>query len=782
MRKWGRRAWRAVLGTAHVGLILGCGVIVAALVLFRWPELALTPPVLSRAAKFFGKAYHPTWSAFEPRLTSESWTRKRLTLAARGFCVEDSSGAFDACFDSLDADVTLRLTRRGLRLARVRRLDARGRSARLDWSRAAAASPRRRRRYRSLNSYVPKALKGARIDELDLRLNDVVVESDTDTVAGDLSIAYSTGLAVAAQLFYDTPAKGENVDLSFTADSDLFTTGHLTRLTAVGTLDGDVGDRARFVATAEQTARRRTAVRARVSARSGARRLAARFSGEITPAHYAGRLTARLEDPALRVDEVAAAPCDVTAPLSSAGAVQSVSARCELEARPRSSGSGPLPKALRAKADFAVRMRPKPLQSDRFEASVRADMAPLTDWYEIRASLQARISGRLGDLPRSLTATHDLEASVKVARFQDLVQYLQGTAYAVPAPFHVLTGPLTATLSSRGDPRSADQEVVYRAEAALTSGRQKVNARADGRLLAKDALGPDRRLEDRTDVVLEDVALELPYLKMGKIPPVSTDSRIHTGEESRPAAAPPAVSTAPARRAGALEYTVTMKTAKPVILYTNLNPQPVPVSLDLTARPGGLGGTINVDPFVATLFKRQGRVDHVTLTAKPGSRSMKLDGLVKFHESSADVDLLLLGSTDKPRVLFESEPPMDQQQIIALLLFGKPPDDLDPDQSTTVSNSQSAMATGAFGLASLYLFASTPVQYVGYDPGTQTYAMRLSLHGGASLEVGSASDQSKHLTLRKRLARHWVIETELQRDQEQQRNAVSTFLEWFQRY
>jgi autotransporter translocation and assembly factor TamB len=161
---------------------------------------------------------------------------------------------------------------------------------------------------------------------------------------------------------------------------------------------------------------------------------------------------------------------------------------------------------------------------------------------------------------------------------------------------------------------------------------------------------------------------------------------------------------------------------------------------------------------------------------------MDLDGLIKVRQDDADIAIKLLGSTERPRVIFESEPPMSQSTIIGLLVFNKSPDDLDPDQSASVSNSQSAMASGAFGLASLYLFASTPIQNVGYDPASQTYAIKFSLPGGASLEVGSGADQSRHLTLRKRLARRWVLQTEVRREEADQRNAVTTFLEWFQRY
>jgi hypothetical protein len=294
------------------------------------------------------------------------------------------------------------------------------------------------------------------------------------------------------------------------------------------------------------------------------------------------------------------------------------------------------------------------------------------------------------------------------------------------------------------------------------------------------------------------VALELPYLKIGTVPAFTVDSRIHTGEEPRAQqlkqerereAAEAGRTTVAKSTPTNLTYAAHVVTETPIVIYTNLNPNPVPVAVDLKVVPTGQDGTVTVEPFVAEIFKRKADVDHVTLAMQAGAKQINLDGLITVKMPDADISIKILGSTDKPQVIFESDPPMNQQDIVAMLLFGKTPDDLDPDQKTTASNSQSAMASGAFGLASLYLFASTPIQYVGYDPATQTYAMKFSLPGGASLEVGSSAQQQGHLTLRKRLAKHWVIQTEVERGNaapgtgsSQQQNAVTTFLEWFQRY
>ncbi|HXT01043.1 MAG TPA: hypothetical protein VN915_10235, partial [Elusimicrobiota bacterium] len=107
--------------------------------------------------------------------------------------------------------------------------------------------------------------------------------------------------------------------------------------------------------------------------------------------------------------------------------------------------------------------------------------------------------------------------------------------------------------------------------------------------------------------------------------------------------------------------------------------------------------------------------------------------------------------------------------------------ELDADQSATVSNTQTAMSDKAFGLASLYLFASTPIQFVGYDPAAKAYTMKLSVPGGETLSLSSDFDSTKTVQLRKRLTRHLAIATEAVNSQTRG-NGVVTFLEWFTRY
>ncbi len=193
----------------------------------------------------------------------------------------------------------------------------------------------------------------------------------------------------------------------------------------------------------------------------------------------------------------------------------------------------------------------------------------------------------------------------------------------------------------------------------------------------------------------------------------------------------------------ALELSV--GTARPIVLYSDLAKTPVPVAVGLKLeKPSGrMTGAVEFKTFDVEFFRRRATVDHLTLTFRPGSKRVGLDGLIKYKSAEAMIGIRLLGTMDKPQVVFESDPPLNQSDIIGLLVFGKSPDELDADQAATVANTQTAMSDKAFGLASLYLFASTPIQFVGYDPATKSYTMKFRIPGGETLSLNSDFDATK---------------------------------------
>lgn len=412
-------------------------------------------------------------------------------------------------------------------------------------------------------------------------------------------------------------------------------------------------------------------------------------------------------------------------------------------------------------------------RGDEFTARATVDLGPLKDWYEASGRLRLSAQGRLARL-RETRVEQDFEVRLAVPRFEDVVARLRGTALAVPAPLNVLKGPMEATARGSRHPRQDEQRLRVNVNTRLAEGRQRLFVSAEADVSLREALRTSRTAEVKANIILEDVALELPRLEIGAPPDVTLDKRIgpSAGDPSRSAP----------KRAAWLSYEAKVATAKPALLFTNLTKEPVPVGLDLVVRSSSpsLSGRIWLERFETVLFRRAATIERFGLTPLPGGL-FELDGLVLAKTADAVVRILVLGTSAKPRVDISSEPPLTHSQIISLLIFNKPPDQLDAGQSESVGAAQGALASDAFGLASLYLFASTPIEYVGYDPTAQTSTLRLRVPGGATVELGASRDQTRHVRLRKRLAAHWALQTEV-RTREREGNIVTTFLEWYNRF
>lgn len=505
------------------------------------------------------------------------------------------------------------------------------------------------------------------------------------------------------------------------------------------------------------------------------------LEGSGDPRHRDHRFTvrgrSRLSDGAQRLAVSLKGKLDVRDPL-----LPSRSARAEAEvgfddiavAVPRLGGevltsTVPVVARVNGKADVSASVS----GGGAFAARAKLDLGPVRDWYEASGKLTLSAEGRLAKL-RETRIEHDFDVRLAVPRFQDVVGLLSGTSWAVPAPLHVLHGRVEAEASGSGDPRSGEQRFRLKARSRLEEGRQRLFASGEADIAMREPLLDSRTATVGASVVLEDVALTLPRLEVGAPPDVTLDERI--------TAAPARPSRPAARRQTWLSYEAKVTTAKPALLFTNLAKEPVPVRLDLavSSEPPPLSGRIRLESFKIELFGREATIEHFNLTPLSGGL-VELDGLLRVRSAEAVVRILVLGTSERPRVELTSDPPLSRDQIIALLLFNKAPDELDAGQSESVGATEGALASNAFGIASLYLFASTPIEYVGYDPTSKTASLRLRVPGGATVELGASQDETKHVRLRKRLAAHWALQTEV-RTREREGNIVTTFLEWYNRF
>ena len=159
----------------------------------------------------------------------------------------------------------------------------------------------------------------------------------------------------------------------------------------------------------------------------------------------------------------------------------------------------------------------------------------------------------------------------------------------------------------------------------------------------------------------------------------------------------------------------------------------------------------------------------------------ELNGLITHRTPEVLIRVLLLGNTENIRVEFQSDPPLSEQQILAVFLYNKSLAELSEEEANSTQNLSQAMSEGALGLFSLFFLSSTPIQSVGYDPVTQNYSARVGLDDKTTLSVGSDFADVREFGLRRRLGGQWALRTEL-RQEENRADVVLTLIEWFKRF
>jgi hypothetical protein len=192
-------------------------------------------------------------------------------------------------------------------------------------------------------------------------------------------------------------------------------------------------------------------------------------------------------------------------------------------------------------------------------------------------------------------------------------------------------------------------------------------------------------------------------------------------------------------------------------------------------------GSVKVANFDLNLFRREATLDHFNVRFDPKLGDVgEVDGLITVDYADYTVKIAVLGSTKQPQVKLASDPPLPEDQLVAVLLFGKPIDELDSEETGSVGDTRAAVQDSALSLASLYLLASTPVQSVGYDSRTGSVTAKVRLATGTSLNVG-AGQESQQVGVSKRLGKRWSVSTDVIRST-QGTQTFTAFLEWNNRY
>ncbi|HKX12533.1 MAG TPA: translocation/assembly module TamB domain-containing protein [bacterium] len=400
------------------------------------------------------------------------------------------------------------------------------------------------------------------------------------------------------------------------------------------------------------------------------------------------------------------------------------------------------------------------------------EMIPISQQLlTFKGDTKTKFSGVPGLFPKGWTALTDLDFFATVPRFQKVVEVLDKTAFAIFAPLNVLDGEIEFGLSGQTDLIRSKGKLPVVFKTRLNSQTQAFNSDGKGEI-EFEVVKKETKAQLLLEIILDEAKLVLPHLGMQALPQILPDNRLIDPKKVVKAA-----------RAD-LKYQVKVKTApdKPARLFSNLSKDSVPLYLDLTADNLKLDGTVKIGKTPLSILRRNVSIQEFTITLAEPTDFSQINGTIRVDYSNYDIDLLILGTMKRPRVVFQSNPPLSQEEIISVLIYGEPYDALDTSQSNSVGNVASAVADRALRLSSLFLLASTPVESVGYDPASGYVSARFRLGGDTSLEVGTQEGHTQKVGLRKNIGGNWIMNTYIENDSDEGSQRGGAFLDWYKRY
>jgi hypothetical protein len=381
----------------------------------------------------------------------------------------------------------------------------------------------------------------------------------------------------------------------------------------------------------------------------------------------------------------------------------------------------------------------------------------------------------------------------QVPKFEVLVKALKRTSSAIPAPFHTLKGPIVLQLGTLEKPIEKDS-LPIKFTTKLTSPEQNIVTDSEGELtFVAVPKSKTQKIDLKGSTQIQNVTLTLPDIDpLQPEPTLFHDSRIRfakKGWKPKPVDASKTKSKSAADSNFSIDWKLT--TTGPVkVFYPILNPY-APLQLTWNINDQSSSGEIKVLPFEVDYLKRTARLEHFRYYQKPGETIFHYDGRLTVPKTEYTIFIDVYDDEGKPKVTFNSDPPLEQSDIISVLLFNQTSAQLSPDESSSVGQTQSAVANRALGLFSLWALSSTPIEAVSYNAVSHVYSARVHIANGLTATVGTDWDNNQQVALRKRLGKNWVLSTIFQNQDTPATSdatttttsgSTETLIQWFRRF
>lgn len=340
-------------------------------------------------------------------------------------------------------------------------------------------------------------------------------------------------------------------------------------------------------------------------------------------------------------------------------------------------------------------------------------------------------------------------------RFMDLKKNLKRIAKPpyneLPAPFNVLDGNIFANLAVK-DKSKEEVEFLLNSGIRLRSKDQVVDLDIEGEVpfnVRTYAAGLAT-----VGIDFNQLKLNLPKFSKKAIPPqMKPDSRFKTHEE---------IIHPKEKKPMPVMLNLTALNKKSLNIESNLLDETLRLNFDLHIGDNGIqDGYLKVLPLKTTVLKRVIKLrDLVVKFEAPLTPIIKAN--VFFPTADYKIYMDLEGPLSEPRYVFSSVPPLAESDIYAVLIYGRPMEDLGASDRSSASASTQILKQGVVSLTTLYLLSGTPIEFVGYDPDKKSSFAQIGLGDKSSLRVSGGREGVNSTDLRRSIGKGWFIDTSVQ--------------------
>ena len=764
-----------------------------AMAILVFPNLFLNNRTLNWAVKYAPKlGFTLGWREIDLRVGSESLLRKTVFLTAKDFCLGADDKSWNACFKDVQINLTANLSHLVPQITQI------GPVALLDgdisYRAAKETKPTEPKNSGSTDqrSPIPSWLTQMDLGRVQLRVNRLRLDLGDSKIDAQMNFL-AEGKANAST--WDLVFKGvaQSGADRYPVSGNLVAASTGSQLKGPWKVDGGV--RGSVGATLPIDVKLRAAQKTPESLNytiEGKTRVSgyvidAKIDGGAAFNSLTAKINATAKTPLTALRQVGLTDCTLSLDKKESkvgNGIFAMNCPVNVEANLPAPRKGPqlkFPKGIEVvvAANIDTQFPPDPALNQ--DGNLSVDLSKIQNGIVAgHGSVGVQFTGKLSNFPEEAKMLTKVDGGLKIARFQDLVKMLQTRPeWAIPEPLNSLSGEVSLDLRGEGKLPWEMKVFPMQVKTRLSSSNQKLDVDAAGEFaLATQPRGAQSLLKVR--VALSDVTIQLPTLDLQAPPRIVPDARIRDLSVARK-------TEEDHETASSFQYRFEVKTAKPIKFISNLAQAPIPLSLDVVAesdKPTVV--KLDILQFPLELFRRKAEVEHFRVrTGNEGE--MNLDGTIRITYTDYVIQILVLGTADSPDIKFLSTPPLSQNQLIAVLLFGKTMDQLEAGQLESVDNARAAAASSAISLASMYLLASTPIESIGYNPGNGQFSAKVRLASGMSLDVGASTQRVERLGLRKRLGTNWSINTYLNdpfrtNNDTTARRAAEAYLEWNKRY